>query len=176
MTYPTNRELDIAVFKTPKSSWRFRDDFLTEQVIEDRMADTWGKGEITHYKIPNVEFQKRLVSIYDSIQEHLNYFIFPQIIIKDDTSILNYFLRHKEIVHFIYEACGEILKNLNDDTRIYFRLDSDFEDAYVSILVRQNDYQEDFLEKLLDIGYKYIDKIKNIDGNFRVITDFQNIE
>jgi len=103
--------------------------------------------------------------------QQLNHFL--TVINKD--KVQNYLEMFPEILPFIMDASKEISLNLNEDTKIFLDFDEEINTGYPLLVVRQKTYQEDLLDIILEIGYKFIDLTKNLQGKFRIITDYKSI-
>ena len=89
--------------------------------------------------------------------------------------VIDYLSKNNQINSCIFNACIDIAAQVKNDTRIYLDFEEDLPNGYILLNVRQNPYQDNLLEILFEIGYKYIDLTKKLDGKFRIITDYQNI-
>jgi len=111
-----------------------------------------------------------LNSVYDLLTNFVKY----DIGFIDLNGIISYLARNSQIIHYLLAACLEIFKSLKRGTKIFLDFDDGLKPGYILIIVRQEEYQEDLLDILFEIGYKYIDITQNMTGTFRIITDFKS--
>lgn len=89
--------------------------------------------------------------------------------------VIETYLSKKSQIHsYIYNACLDIINRTNVETKIFLDFEEDPTFGFVNMIVRQKDYQDDLLDILFDIGYKYIDLTKELDGKFRIISDYRS--
>lgn len=119
-------------------------------------------------------FRKNM-SISDYVKMNLKHLKENGVIINDTSSLINYFLRYKELPSSIVEATNNIISEFGQDLLIILSFYNDSINEFPVITVRLMDYPEDTEDKLGKIKTKFYSKMDKGYQYFHITTDYEPI-
>lgn len=113
--------------------------------------------------------------ITTSIEEMLKYLALMKILIPKPDEIKYYLSQYPDIIDLIQCVCYETRNRFKLPTQISLELYSDPEinDQYLTIYIRQKEYEKDIMDKIEEIWTLYCNKLTEKSGYFLLTTDFQ---
>ena len=104
-----------------------------------------------------------------SLQNYLG-FVFPH-----PREVIDYLLKHRDLYDITLLACLLTEDTFGDNSQISLELyhDPEIHDEYLTIFVRQDEYEPDILDKIDTISREYEQGLVGVAGYLLVNTDFQ---
>jgi len=95
--------------------------------------------------------------------------------IQNVTEVKYYLRSHEDILDLVCGVCKGVREYFTSNTQLSLEVyhDPEIEDEYLTLYVRQEDYERDILKKIKVILLGYSDFLKGKSGWFLVTTDFE---
>jgi len=135
---------------------------FSRAMISDSILSSWqlGKSDLNTLTIEN---SLRL------LQSHLG-FEFPR-----PGEVVDYLLKHQGLYDLVLYTCYRTEEIFGHNSQISLELyhDPEIHDEYLTIFVRQEEYEPDIIDQIDAICREYEQELAGIDGYLLVNTDFQ---
>lgn len=131
-------------------------------VISDEIQSSWNPEKCT-FNIFTIERSLR------SLQNHLGFeFPHPQ-------EVVEYLLQYPGLYHTVINTCFNTKKVFGHNSQISLEVyhDPEIDDEYLTIFIRQEEYEPDIIEKIDAICREYERFLVNESGYLLVNTDFR---
>jgi len=110
-----------------------------------------------------------------SIDEMLKYLALMKILIPKPDDVKYYLHQYPDIIDLIQYVCDETRNRFKLPTQISLELyrDPEIDDQYLTIYVRQKEYEKDIADKIDEIRSSYCNELADKSGYFLLTTDYQ---
>jgi hypothetical protein len=97
------------------------------------------------------------------------------IVIPQPAAVRDYLLRYPDMADLLPLVCKVARERLGKDTQLSLELyrDPEIDDEYLTLYVRQENYDEHILEMLESVSAEYEEKLTESSGWLLVTTDFR---
>jgi len=109
-----------------------------------------------------------------SIETMLEYLASIQIAVPNPEEVQDYLSHYPDIIELVMFACEETRNHFSLPTQLSLELyrDPEIADQYITLYVRQKEYDENIMDVIEEIWSTYDDKLSTKQGDFFVTTDF----
>ena len=109
------------------------------------------------------------------IEELLEHLKSDQIVIPNPEEVSDYLRQYPDIIDLVEFACDETRDRFVLPTQLSLELyrDPEIDDEYLTLYIRQKEYEKNIMDKIEEIQSTYIDEIADKTGYFLLTTDFQ---
>ena len=109
-----------------------------------------------------------------SIETMLEYLASIQVIVPNPEEVCDYLSRYPDIIELVMLACEETRNRFSLTTQLSIERYSDpeIDDEYLTLYVRQKEYDESIMDVIEEIWSTYDDELSTKQGDFFVTTDF----
>ena len=106
-------------------------------------------------------------AILDSLQR-------LQVVIPEPAAVRDYLADYPDMADLLLSVCEVTRRRSGDDTQLSLEVyrDPEIDDKYLTLCIRQREYDEDILGKIKSIWAEYEDKLVGRSGCILVTTDF----
>ena len=97
-----------------------------------------------------------------------------QIMIPEPVTAHDYLVHHSDMADILLSVCELTRERFGDDTQLSLEVyrDPEIDDKYMTLCIRQKQYDEHILDRIKDIWAEYEDKLVGRSGCILVTTDF----
>jgi len=115
------------------------------------------------------------VDITGSIERISEYLILRQVSIPKPEEVRYYLRQYPDIIDLLDFVCDKTRNRFGLPTQISLELyrDPEIDDQYLTIYVRQKEYEKDIISKIEEIRSIYCDELADKSGYFLLTTDYQ---
>jgi len=115
-----------------------------------------------------------VVDISLLIEETFEYLASVQIVVPNPEEVRDYLGRYPDIIELVMFACEETRSHFILPTQLSLELyrDPEIGDEYLTLYVRQKEYDESIMDVIEEIWSTYDDELSTKQGDFFVTTDF----
>lgn len=98
-----------------------------------------------------------------------------QVLFPDPEGVREYLTRFPDVIEVLRLACEGTAKRLGGGAELSLELyrDPEVEDEYLTLQVRQEEYDEDIVDKIDELWAEYAEALSRASGWLSVSTDFQ---
>ena len=98
--------------------------------------------------------------------------------IQSPSEVSQYLLENPGLIFWVEKICKETALEFRDYARLFLEVykDPEINFQYLTLLIRQQEYHDGFLEKIEGFRQQYEDNLSNINGTLLITTDFQPIQ
>ncbi len=109
------------------------------------------------------------------IEEVLNQLQQNVITIPKAAEVRDYLIRYSDLIDLVLSVCQLTRQRFDSQAQLSLEVyhDPEMEDEYLTLYVRQQDYDEDILDTIEDIRAQYEAKLAGKSGWLLVTTDFR---
>jgi hypothetical protein len=110
-----------------------------------------------------------------SIETTLEYLALMQVAIPNPEEVRDYLCHYPDIIELVKFACEETRSRFSSSTQLSLELycDPEIDDEYLTIYVRQKEYDKNIMDEIEKIRSIYCDELADKTGYFLLTTDFQ---
>jgi hypothetical protein len=109
------------------------------------------------------------------IETMLEYLASIQVIVPNPEEVCDYLSRYPDIIELVMLACEETRNRFLLSTQLSLELyrDPEIDDEYLTLYVRQKEYEKDIMDKIEEIRLSYSDDLADKTSYLLLTTDFQ---
>ncbi|MGH8065712.1 MAG: hypothetical protein ACRERE_10875 [Candidatus Entotheonellia bacterium] len=143
---------------------------FTEETAKALIASTM-EGEQLYEK----HFRQADTAITSQLETFLNWLLDQGVLIPQPSEVRNYLLRYFDLTRILRSTCKLAIEWFVRPSQLSLEVyrDPEIEDRYLTLYIRQPQYNEDILERIEKLRAEYEMDLTDSPGWFLVTTDFR---
>lgn len=149
---------------------------LTDLTSESLVTGTSATSPLGVWHLPHILAPPRGSVALPQVEEVLKSLPQMQVLLPRGGEVRHYLLRHSDLCDLLPAICLAVRERFGTDTQLSLEVyrDSEIEDEYLTLYVRQRCYGPDIVEAIEEIREGYEEKLSGRSGWFLVTTDFRS--